>query len=76
MTMVSFWQRETVTFQFVDYATTAEAQALLNRLILAGQVGCNRIMVESDCMEVVEVMLQGSSSIGSAAAIHEECSFL
>ena len=60
----------------MDDVATAEARALLNGLILAGQVGCNRIMVESDCMEVVDIMKHGGNSIGPAATIYEECSFL
>jgi ribonuclease HI len=61
---------------FVSDASTAEAYALRDGLILAGQMGCNRIEVNSDCMEVIEVMQNGGSSLGPAAAIYEECSFL
>lgn len=35
---------------YVDDVVTAEARALLHGLILAGQVGCNSIEVESDCI--------------------------
>ncbi|KQK16265.2 hypothetical protein BRADI_1g27874v3 [Brachypodium distachyon] len=57
-------------------APTAEAIALRDGLLLAGQVGCNRLEINSDCMEVVQTMLDGGKSIGPAAVIYEECSFL
>jgi ribonuclease HI len=57
-------------------ATTAEARALRDGLILADQLGCNRIEVNSDCLEVIDTMRDGGNSIGPAAAIYEECSFL
>ena len=60
----------------IDTPSTAEACALRDGLIIAGNVGCNRILVESDCMEVVEVMQNGGNSLGVAAAIYEECTFL
>jgi hypothetical protein len=44
-------------------AASAEARALRDELILADQVGCNKLVINSDCM-------------GVAAAIYEECSFL
>ena len=34
-----------------------------------GNVGCNMILVKSDCMEVVEVMKNGGNSLGVAVAI-------
>ena len=57
---------------FVSNAASAEALALRDGLILAGQIGCNRLEVNSDCLEVIEVMLNGGNSLGSAAAIYEE----
>ena len=56
----------------IDTPSTAEACALRDGLIIAGNVGCNRILVESDCMEVVEVMQNGGNSLGVAVAIYEE----
>ena len=37
---------------FVSDPSTAEAQALRDGLLLAGQLGCNRIEVNSDCVEI------------------------
>lgn len=37
---------------FVEDAATAEARGFT----LTSEVGCNRICVEADCMEVVEIM--------------------
>ena len=64
------------TLNHVEDAATAEAHAIRNGLLLAGSVGCNRIMVESDCMEVVETMQNNGNSLRAAATIYEECSFL
>jgi hypothetical protein len=50
--------------------------ALRDGLLLAGQIGCNKLIVESDCMEVVQTMQEGGFSSGAAAAIFEECGFL
>jgi hypothetical protein len=53
----------------VEDATSAEAMALRKGLDLASSLGCNRLLVESDCMEVIEVMKNGGNSLSSAAAI-------
>jgi hypothetical protein len=45
-------------------------------LTLAGQLGCSRLEIDSDCMDVVDTMQNGGNSIGGAAAIYEHCSFL
>ena len=63
------------SLQFVEDAATAEACALHDGLLLAGKIGCNKLIVESDCLEVVEIMQNGRNSLG-AAAIYEECTFL
>lgn len=60
----------------VPNAPTAEARALRDGLILASQTGCNGVVLNSDCMEVVDIMKNGGNSIGPAAVICEECSFL
>jgi ribonuclease HI len=61
---------------FIFDQSSSEARALRDGLILAGQIGCNRIEVNSDCMDVIDVMNQGGNSFGTAAAIYEECSML
>ena len=60
----------------VEDAATAEAWALRDGLALAGDLGCNKLVVEADCMEVVDIMQDGGNSLGAAAAIYEDCSFL
>jgi ribonuclease HI len=64
------------TLPLVADAASAEARALRDGLLLAGQVGCLKLVVKSDCMEVISTMQEGENSIGAAAAIYEECSFL
>ena len=61
---------------FAEDAATTEARALRDGLLLANDLGCNKLYVEADCMEVIEVMHNGGNSLGPAAAIYEECSFL
>uniref|UniRef100_A0A0A9BCZ9 RNase H type-1 domain-containing protein n=1 Tax=Arundo donax TaxID=35708 RepID=A0A0A9BCZ9_ARUDO len=62
--------------EYVTDAQTAEDLALRDGLILAGQIGCMKIMVESDCMEVVEIMREGGDTRNVTAAIYEDCTFL
>ena len=61
---------------FVEDGATAEARGLRDGLILANDLGCNNLHVEADCMEVIDTMQNGGNSLGPAAAIYEECSFL
>jgi ribonuclease HI len=56
----------------VGDAPMAEAYALLDGLRLAEQVGCNRIIVNSDCMQVVNTFRDGFSAT-SATAIYDDC---
>jgi hypothetical protein len=35
-----------------------------------------QLEVNSDCMEVIDVMKDGGNSLGPAVAIYEECNFL
>uniref|UniRef100_A0A3B6LR20 RNase H type-1 domain-containing protein n=1 Tax=Triticum aestivum TaxID=4565 RepID=A0A3B6LR20_WHEAT len=50
-----------------------EALALKFGLTLAQRVGCNRIIINSDNLEVIETMQDGGQSAGAAAAIFEDC---
>jgi ribonuclease HI len=54
-------------------AQMAEAYALKEGLMLAQHVGANRLIIQSDCMEVVEIMRAGGFTANSAAAIYDEC---
>jgi ribonuclease HI len=60
---------------YVSDMSTAEARALRDGLILAGQIGCNRIEVNSDCLDMIEMMRNGGNSFGPVATIYE-CSTL
>jgi ribonuclease HI len=62
--------------EHVNDATMAEARALRDGLVLAGQLGCSRLEVNSDCLDVIITMQEGGSSAGTAAALYEECTFL
>jgi hypothetical protein len=57
---------------FISDPSTTEAIAFRDGMILAGQIGCNRLEVNSDC---IDVMVNGGNSLGPAAAIYKECSF-
>ncbi|XBI64051.1 hypothetical protein VPH35_044312 [Triticum aestivum] len=50
----------------------AEALALKFGLKLAQRAGCNRIIINSDNLEVIETMQDGGQSAGAAAAIFED----
>ena len=39
-------------------------------------IGRHNVILEADCMEVIDVMLNGGNLLGQAVAIYEECSFL
>lgn len=54
---------------FVEDAATTEARGLRDKLLLAKDVGCKKFMVETDCIEVIEMMQNGGNSLGPASAI-------
>jgi len=41
--------------------------------MLTQHIGGNRLIIQFDCMEVVEVMKNGGFTASSAAAIYDEC---
>ena len=51
----------------------AEAFALIDGLLLAQQIGSNRVQIQADCIEVVDTMLDGGFSATASAAIYEDC---
>ncbi|KAE8781303.1 retrotransposon expressed [Hordeum vulgare] len=61
---------------FAEDASSAVARALRDGLILASEVGMQKLVVESDCKEVIDTMIHDGNSLGPAAAVYEECSFL
>jgi len=60
-------------FENILDAPMAETLALREGIILAQQIGCSKLLIQSDCSEVVETMKQGGFSATSSAAIYEEC---
>jgi len=54
-------------------APMAEAYALKEGLMLAQHIGCNRLIIQSDCIEVIQIMKEGGFSANSAAAIYDDC---
>lgn len=50
-----------------------EAYALKEGLTLAKHVGCNRFIVQTDCMAVVDTLKDGGFSATAGAAIYDEC---
>ena len=68
-----------VAHSFIEHvvdAPTAEVHALREGLLLAQHVGCSRIMVQSDSLEVVETMKPGDFSATAGAPIYEEYKML
>ena len=66
----------TASHSFVPYtvnAALAEAYALKDGLLLAQQIGCRRVKIQSDCIEIVNTMQDGGFSARAAVAIYDEC---
>jgi hypothetical protein len=58
----------------IDYAldaTTSEAMAIRHGMYLANQLGANKLIVQSDCKEMVEVSKDGGFTAMAAAPIIE-----
>jgi hypothetical protein len=53
--------------------TTIEAQALRDGLQLAEHIGCNKIHVKSDCMEVVQALADPRNNRIMGSAYLDEC---
>ena len=45
--------------EYVNYEAIAEARMLKDELILACQVGCAKMIINFDCMEVARTMHDG-----------------
>ncbi len=60
----------------VSDAHMAEAYALRDGLMLAQRLGINRIMIHSDCLQVVDTMLYVGYSATALATIYEECNLI
>jgi len=50
-------------------ASMAEVIALREGLLLAQQIGCSRLMIQSDCLEVVETMKQDGLTATASAHV-------
>ena len=55
----------------IDAATT-EAQAVLDGIHLANQLGCQKLAIQSDCSEVINILQNGGFSATTAAPIFED----
>jgi ribonuclease HI len=63
-------------FEHVVDAPSAELMAVKDGLLLARHIGCNRIIIQSDCLEVVETVQQGGFLAAAGAPIYDECNHL
>jgi hypothetical protein len=52
------------TLDYVRDAPMAEAYALRNGIYLALSLGCSRVIVNSNCMDIIETMLNGGQPGG------------
>jgi hypothetical protein len=57
-------------------APMAEAYALQEELMLAQHIGCNRLIIQSDYMDVIQIMKDRDFSTNSAAAIDDDCNII
>lgn len=55
---------------------TVEAMTLRYGLSIAQRAGCNRLVINSDNIEVIETMNNGGRSSSTAAAVFDNCYFL
>ena len=62
--------------EHVTDVATAEAFALRHGLLLAQQVGVNKLVVEADCQEVINTMNMGGFTATGAAAVYADCNVL
>jgi len=53
-------------------APSTEVAALRDGLLLAQQIGCKCVEIQSDCMEVVQMMHDGGFSAMTAVALYDE----
>ena len=58
-------------FEHVVDAPSAEVMAVKDGLLLAQHIGCNGIIIQSDCLEVVETMQQRVFSAAAGAPIYD-----
>ncbi|XBI00300.1 hypothetical protein VPH35_129384 [Triticum aestivum] len=58
------------------YVLTAEAMSLCFGLLLPQKAGSNRLVVNSDNMEVIYMMKNGGHTAGAAATVFDDCYFL
>jgi ribonuclease HI len=57
-------------------APMAEAYAFREGLVLAQTMGSNNFIIQTDCMQVMDTMKNGSFSATSLAAIYHDCKIL
>ena len=58
------------------YAPKAEAFALKDGLMLAQHIGGNHIIIQSDYMEVIEIMSNGGFTANLAVIVYDECNIV
>jgi hypothetical protein len=61
---------------FVRDILSAEVQVLKEGLLLAQSMGCNRVIMCSDCLDVVTTMQGGGNSHEVSAAVFDDCYYL
>uniref|UniRef100_K4A1W4 RNase H type-1 domain-containing protein n=1 Tax=Setaria italica TaxID=4555 RepID=K4A1W4_SETIT len=67
------WHQRVSYVENIADAAFAEALVLKEGLLLAQTLGCNRIMIELDCLEVVETMKNDGISATVSAPIFDDC---
>jgi hypothetical protein len=67
---------ENCTIPFVEDATTVEAMALRDGLMMVEAMGYSNLVINSDCVGIIDVMKNGGHTQGPAAAIYKDCLFL
>jgi len=74
--MGSFLGASVNYLEFMSDVITAEVNALREGLVLAQTMGCNRIRIQADCLEVVDTMRQGGFTATISGPIYEQCELM
>jgi len=59
--------------EYVVDAAMAEVIALREGLLLAQNIGCTQLLIQSDCVKVAETMMQDGVSATASAPVYDEC---
>lgn len=66
------WRWLIAPFDHVLDAAAAEAIVMRRGISLALSLGCSRVIVNSDCMDVIDSTMAGEQSLGPSVAVYDD----